>query len=186
MCAALILCLARTSRLAMVGSATRKARATSAVVRPPSSRSVKAICASMERAGWQHVKMRRSRSSCTGPDLLSRCVGDLGHLRQKFAPARLAAEVIDGSIAGGRRDPAARVRRQAVDGPLPQGEGEGLLDRVLGEVDVAEDADQGGHRPTGLLAEDPADQRVVDDRQAISRRPCPRTARPRSATRSAW
>ena len=43
--------------------------------------------------------------------------------------------------------------------------GEGLLDRVLGEVDVAEDADQGGHRPTGLLAEDPADQRVVDDGQ---------------------
>ena len=37
--------------------------------------------------------------------------------------------------------------------------------RVLGEIDVAEDSDQGGHRSTGLLAEDPADQRVVDDGQ---------------------
>ena len=101
-----------------------------------------------------------------GPGLLScRLVRELDHLPEEFATARLAAEVIDGSISGGRRDPATGVRRQAVGGPLPQGEGERLLDRVLGEIDVAEDPDQGGHRPTGLLAEDPADQRVIDDGQ---------------------
>src|SRR5438093_5736343 len=65
--AALILRLARARRCAIVGSATRKDRATSLVDRPPSSRSVSATCASMESAGWQQVKMRRSRSSCTGP-----------------------------------------------------------------------------------------------------------------------
>jgi hypothetical protein len=36
------------------------------------------------------------------------------------------------------------------------------LDCVLGEVDVAEGADQGGDRSAGLLAEDPADRRVVE------------------------
>ena len=63
----MILRLARARRCAIVGSATRKDRATSLVDRPPSSRSVSATCASMESAGWQQVKMRRSRSSCTGP-----------------------------------------------------------------------------------------------------------------------
>src|SRR5712691_3796682 len=65
--AALILCLARTSRWAMVGSGTKNERATSLVERPPSSRRVSATCASAESAGWQQVKIRRSRSSCTGP-----------------------------------------------------------------------------------------------------------------------
>src|SRR5438067_7089412 len=51
----------------MVGSATRKDLATSSVDRPPSSRRVSATCASVERAGWQQVKISRSRSSCTGP-----------------------------------------------------------------------------------------------------------------------
>ena len=92
------------------------------------------------------------------PFLLSRCV--LGcedqSLTLEGATSRLAAQVIDGPISRGRRDPATRVRRQSLDGPLSKSEGERLLDRVLGDVDVAEDADQCGHRSTGLLAEDPA------------------------------
>src|SRR5436190_3243236 len=64
--AALILRFARTRRVAIVGSVTRKERATSLVVRPPSSRSVSATCASVESAGWQQVKMRVRRSSRTG------------------------------------------------------------------------------------------------------------------------
>src|SRR5215217_9758947 len=65
--AALILCLARTRRRAIVASVTRKALATCLVDRPPSRRRVSAICASVDSAGWQQVKMRRSRSSGTGP-----------------------------------------------------------------------------------------------------------------------
>ena len=61
--AALIFRLARTSRLAIVGSGTRKARAISSVVSPPSVRSVSATCASTASAGWQHVKMSSRRSS---------------------------------------------------------------------------------------------------------------------------
>src|SRR5215217_3762400 len=65
--AAVILRLARTRRRAIVASVTRKALATCLVDRPPSRRRVSAICASVDRAGWQQVKMRRSRSSGTGP-----------------------------------------------------------------------------------------------------------------------
>src|SRR5712691_10284963 len=65
--AALILRLARTRRTAMVCSVTRKDLATSLVERPPSSRRVSATCASVDSAGWQQVKMRRSRSSSTSP-----------------------------------------------------------------------------------------------------------------------
>src|SRR5207237_396034 len=50
-------------RLGLVAAGTRKARALSPVVRPPSSRSVSATCASTPSAGWQHVKISASRSS---------------------------------------------------------------------------------------------------------------------------
>jgi hypothetical protein len=43
-----------------------------------------------------------------------------------------------------------------------QGDRERLLHRILGDVDVTEDADQGGHRSAGLLAEDPADLGLVE------------------------
>src|SRR5213593_1019285 len=60
-----ILALARTSRCAMVGTGTRNACAISSVERPPSVRRVRATCASVASAGWQHVKIRQSLSSGT-------------------------------------------------------------------------------------------------------------------------
>jgi hypothetical protein len=88
--------------------------------------------------------------------------GEHGHLDDEFLSASLAAEAVDRSIAGSGRDPAARVGRQTVACPCAQGDGERLLDCVLGEVDVAEGADQGGDRSAGLLAEDPADRPFVE------------------------
>jgi hypothetical protein len=85
-----------------------------------------------------------------------------GHLDEEFLSASLAAEVVDRSVAGSGRDPPARVGRQAVARPCAQCDGERLLDCVLGDVDVAEGADQGGDRSAGLLAEDPADRRFVE------------------------
>lgn len=55
--------LARTMRWATVASGTRKARAISGVVRPPSSRRVSAVRASADSTGWQVVKTSLSRSS---------------------------------------------------------------------------------------------------------------------------
>src|SRR5881409_411350 len=66
--AALIFRLARARRCAIAGSVTRNDFATSLVDAPPSRRRVSPTCASMESAGWQQVKIRRSRSSCTGPN----------------------------------------------------------------------------------------------------------------------
>ncbi len=63
-----ILRLARTTRWARADSEMRKALATSSVVRPPRERRVRATWDSRLRAGWQHVKISRSRSSGIGSD----------------------------------------------------------------------------------------------------------------------
>ena len=55
--------LARTMRCAIVADGTWKPRAISAVVSPPTIRSVSATCASREISGWQHSMIRRSLSS---------------------------------------------------------------------------------------------------------------------------
>src|SRR5215469_6630441 len=58
-----ILARARTRRLAMVASGTRKARAMAGTSRRASVRSERATWASRLSAGWQQVKIRRSMSS---------------------------------------------------------------------------------------------------------------------------
>ena len=62
---ALMLCLARLIRCAIVASGTRNALAISAVVKPPTARSVRAIADDGVSAGWQHMKSRMSVSSCS-------------------------------------------------------------------------------------------------------------------------
>jgi hypothetical protein len=59
-------CLARLIRCAIVASGTRKARAISAVVSPPTARSVSGIAEAGVRAGWQHRNSRISESSRSG------------------------------------------------------------------------------------------------------------------------
>src|SRR4029453_9692402 len=83
-------------------------------------------------------------------------------LAQQFPSTRLAAQAVYGAVAGGRRDPRAWVGRQAVACPLAQGDRERVLHRILGDIDVAEDADQGSDRSAGLLAEDPADLGLIE------------------------
>jgi hypothetical protein len=108
----------------MVGSGTRNARAISVVVNPPRSRSVSATWAGTASAGWHQVKIRRRRSSRTGP-----------------------------SSTGSPGSAAARPPASA------DGLGEGVLDRLLGDVHVPEAADQDGHRPAVLLSEGTRDLR---------------------------
>ncbi len=54
----------------MAGSATRKAAAICAVVRPQTTRRVSAICDSRGRAGWQQAKIIPSSSSSASSSLL--------------------------------------------------------------------------------------------------------------------
>ena len=60
---ALMFCLARLIRRIIVASGTRNARAISTVVRPPTARSVRAICEAGDSTGWQHRNSRMSVSS---------------------------------------------------------------------------------------------------------------------------
>ena len=71
--------------------------------------------------------------------------------------AAFAADPVDRPVAGGRDDPGAGVRRDAVAGPALRGDRERLLDGVLGEVEVAERADQDRDRAPELLPECPSD-----------------------------
>src|SRR5207249_3009772 len=65
----------------------------------------------------------------------------------------LAAEPVDCLVPRGGDDPRARVRRDAVPGPPLECNGEGLLDGVLGEVEVAERMRECGDGTAPLLAE---------------------------------
>ncbi len=78
-------------------------------------------------------------------------------LRVPLVADRLAAQPVDGPVAGGGHDPRAGIGRQAVRGPPGRRHGERVLDRFLGGVDIAEKADQGGNAATVLAAEDSLD-----------------------------
>ena len=169
--AALILALDRVSRLAIAASSTRKARAISSVVSPPSRRRVSATWASRARAGWQQVKISRSRSSATpltpsaalDPAQPGGVLGggvEQGGLGVPQVAGRLPSQPVDGAVAGGRGQPGPRVRGQPGGGPPPDGLDVGLLGRVLGDVDVAEPAYQTGDHAPVLLTEDLLEGRV--------------------------
>ncbi len=81
---------------------------------------------------------------------------EFGLLAQALAPA----QSIDGAVPRGRGDPGTRIVGHASHGPRLEGRDEGFLDHLLGEVEVAEHADQGGHRPALFLAEQAVDDLV--------------------------
>ena len=72
----------------MVASGTRNARAISVVDSPPSSRRVRATCAACASAGWQQVKISRSRSSRTATS----AAGSSGVYRSRAWACRLSRD----------------------------------------------------------------------------------------------
>ena len=66
----------------------------------------------------------------------------------------LPPDPVDRPVASRGDQPAGGVRRHAVAGPALQRPPHCVPERVLGEVDVAEDADQGGKDAAVLLAEE--------------------------------
>src|SRR5438034_4994258 len=99
-----IFALARTIRWATVGGLVRKARAISSVVKPHTSRSVIATWASGGKAGWQQVKISRSRSSSTLPS--SHCSASL-----VLDSSCFASSVNDASKRARRRMPSMALKR---------------------------------------------------------------------------
>jgi hypothetical protein len=70
----------------------------------------------------------------------------------------VAADAVDRAVASGRDEPAGAVGGGAVARPALGGDRERLLRGLLGEVEVAEDADQRGEDAPPLVA-----KRLLDD-----------------------
>src|SRR5215207_6651011 len=67
----------------------------------------------------------------------------------------IAANAVDRAVARGGHEPGARIVGRPVAGPALGRDRERLLGGFLGEVDVAEEADQVGEDAAPLVAEDP-------------------------------
>jgi len=83
------------------------------------------------------------------------CVEQAGLLGEYAA----AAKPIDRAVARRRDQPGPRIGRDRRPTPALGGDRKGLLSGFLGEIEVAEEADQRGKDPRPLVAKYPLDQR---------------------------
>ena len=167
--------------------------------RPPRSTGRRAAAGSARpalrstRAGWQQVKMRRSRSSCTGP-ASSGTAGSWSSgastatslsssrprdSRRRRSIARLRAVVVIQPPGLGGRPSRGHLRSAIANASWTASSARSMSPKT--RIRVATDA-------AGLLAEDPADLSVARAwtrrRLAHAQAPArPRTAGPRSASR---
>ena len=97
-----------------------------------------------------------------GEDQAQAVVAKLGieHGRSQAGAARLLdgslalpANSVERLVAGGYDDPRSRVAGYARPRPRLQRGNEGTLHRLLGGIDVAEDADEGAYQPSVFEAE---------------------------------
>src|SRR6266545_3463643 len=81
----------------------------------------------------------------------------LRHLEQAGLRGQraIAADAVDGTVARRRHQPGARERGDPVTRPALRSDREGLLRGFFGEVEVAEEANQGSKDTPPLVAEDP-------------------------------
>jgi hypothetical protein len=63
------------------------------------------------------------------------------------------ANEVDGPVSRRRDEPGGGIRRLALAWPTLRGDRESFLSGLLGEVEVAEEADEGRENATPLLAE---------------------------------
>src|SRR5262245_6129807 len=70
------------------------------------------------------------------------------------AKGDIAADAVDRLVAPDIDQPGARVLRQLAGRPAFQRHRKGILQHILGEIEIADEADQRGHRPARLVAED--------------------------------
>jgi hypothetical protein len=85
----------------------------------------------------------------------------LGNVQQPrlLQPGSVAPDTIDRPVARGGDKPRARIVGSARARPPLGGDRERLLSGLLGEVEVAEEADQRGEDAPPLVAEDPFEDR---------------------------
>src|SRR5581483_8421738 len=116
-----------------------------------------------EAQGQGDLRLRGERRMTAGEDQLEALVGNrrllvlrelLGSGQElRLAGERLvAADAVDRAVARRRDDPGSRVGREAVSRPPFGGAKERLLYRVLGEIEIAEDAAEDRDRARTLVA----------------------------------
>ncbi len=144
-----ILRLARTIRWAIVCSLTRNARAIWSVVRPTTARRVRATRASTARAGWQQPNSSGNRSSgASACPTRGTAVG--AQPVERLLVTLPAAEPVQGVASRRDLQPGAGLVGDAVGAPVPERLDDGVLHRLLGDVEVADLAVQGRHDRPGL------------------------------------
>ena len=166
--ASAILRLARTTRCAIVGSGTRNGGGDLAGGQAADDaqgerdlgvlgeRRVAAEQHELELVVGQRAGLVRVR---LGPGVGRRSHGWLVTLLEPEGvgllaePLALPADPVDRPVAGHRRQPGGRVGRHPVDRPALQRLDARLLERVLGQVQVAEAPDQPAEHPHRLGAE---------------------------------
>ena len=176
----------------MVDSGTTNARAISAVVSPPTARSVSATWEDAVSAGWQQRNSRVSVSSPSRGGQPGRArvgqprVGAREHGRRSRqvvgvlapAPRRLAAQDVGEPPGGDRQQPGARVLRRPGGGPLHRRVDQRLLYRVLAAVEPVVAAHEHAEDLRRELAQQVLGvQRDAHRMTAVRRRPCRRQSR---------
>ena len=127
------------------------------------ARDLRRLEAADEAQRQRDLRLRGERRVAAGEDQLESLVGDHGLLvvrellgpREQLRLARqrlLAADPVDRRVAGRRDDPGAGIARRSVARPALRRADEGVLHRVLGEIEVTEDAAEDRDRAGTLVA----------------------------------
>jgi hypothetical protein len=144
--------------------------------------------------GEGDLRLGRERGVAAGEDeleplvrkggLVHRVLHRLRHLEQAGLRGQraVAADAVDRAVAGRRHQPGAGVGGRAVARPALGGDREGLLRGLLGEVEVAEEADQRGEDAPPLVAEGPVEGRYHSATGRTSMAPPMRAAGIRAAS----
>ena len=72
----------------------------------------------------------------------------------------VAPQPVNRLVAGDPRDPCAGIVGDTIGRPALESDDESLLDRFSGKVEVAQDADQTGDRPSRLVPEQAVDDLI--------------------------
>jgi hypothetical protein len=109
----------------------------------------------------QAVVGDRAHALLLDRELIQACE-QLGLARERL----LASNPVDRAVPRRRDDPRTGIRRQPVSGPSLERGREGVLNGILGELEVAEDPDENRNGTAPLLAEDQLDRRCRDPSQS--------------------
>jgi hypothetical protein len=88
--------------------------------------------------------------------------GEYGELRNAGAQHAVTAYAVERTVARHRQQPRRRVARDAVARPALERSRERVLDGVLGEIPIADRANERRNRPPDVLAEQAVDGLCCD------------------------